>query len=143
MATPTQVQRIFALVHSPSGLSFPRTVATLLDAGVSNYHADYASSIVTTYTPDTTTKTITTEQIPIPSPSITADPVWNKSGLIRAIERVQNGEFKNYTEFAKACCESGVVGYMAFLPGQKVTYYGCEGVIHIEWFPGAGPKQQE
>ncbi len=56
-----QMRTIFALSNSRGGLSFPKTVAALLDAGVSDYHVDYASSLVTTHTPNTITKTITTE----------------------------------------------------------------------------------
>ena len=35
--------------------------------------------------------------------------------------------------------QAGVQGYAAFLRGQRVTYFGCQGDQHTEWFPGAKP----
>jgi len=33
----------------------------------------------------------------------------------------------------------GVQGYIAFLRGKRVTYWGRTGDQHTEWFPGAEP----
>jgi len=32
-------------------------------------------------------------------------------------------------------------GYIAFLLGKHVTYWGRIGDQHTEWFPGAGPAK--
>jgi len=32
----------------------------------------------------------------------------------------------------------GVQGYIAFLRGKRVTYWGRTGDQHTEWFPGSG-----
>lgn len=39
--------------------------------------------------------------------------------------------------------DAGVVGYIAFLEGKRVIYYGETGDQHVEWFPGAGPETEE
>ena len=39
--------------------------------------------------------------------------------------------------------EAGVQGYIAFLRGQRVTYWGRSGDQHTEWFPGAEPKNPQ
>jgi hypothetical protein len=39
--------------------------------------------------------------------------------------------------------EAGVQGYIAFLRGQRVTYWGRNGDQHTEWFPGAEPKNPQ
>jgi hypothetical protein len=36
----------------------------------------------------------------------------------------------------------GVQGDIAFLRGQRVTYWGRTGDQHTEWFPGSGPHGQ-
>jgi hypothetical protein len=35
----------------------------------------------------------------------------------------------------------GVQGYIAFLRGKRVTYWGRTGDQHTEWFPGAAPSK--
>ena len=37
----------------------------------------------------------------------------------------------------------GVQGYIAFLRGKRVTYWGRTGDQHTEWFPGAGPVKAD
>lgn len=97
------------------------------------------------------------EQIPLPtsisistplskaSMSSTPSPVprpsggrWTQSGVQDAIRRAQTGAFPGgYTDFSRACIDAGVVGYIAFLHGQRVLYYGGEGDVHIEHFPAS------
>jgi uncharacterized protein YbcV (DUF1398 family) len=44
-----------------------------------------------------------------------------------------------YREFTRRAMPAGVQGYIAFLRGKRVTYWGRTGDQHTEWFPGAGP----
>ena len=37
--------------------------------------------------------------------------------------------------FSRRVVEAGVIGYFAFLKGQRVTYLGRSGEQHTEWFP--------
>ncbi|OAP61480.1 hypothetical protein AYL99_03683 [Fonsecaea erecta] len=155
MSTLTPVQAVFAKVHhSTPGLTFPKTVAALLQLGVTRYHVDYSAHTTTTYAPrkstsatatatdtDADTPSIETEQIAIPAPSaglFKPDTPWDAAALTRAIRRVQRGETV-YAEFARECVDAGVAGYFAFLTGRRVLYYGRDGDVHVEWFPGAGP----
>jgi uncharacterized protein YbcV (DUF1398 family) len=41
-----------------------------------------------------------------------------------------------YREFTRRAMAGGVQGYIAFLHGQRVTYWGRTGDQHTEWFPG-------
>ncbi|KIW29447.1 uncharacterized protein PV07_05261 [Cladophialophora immunda] len=151
MSTLTPIQGVFAKVHSASGLTFPETVASLLKLGVTRYHVDYVARTTTTYTPRSTptsaddnapTTTIETEHVAIPAPAVTPGTAWDQAGLARAIRRVQARETV-YAEFARECVDAGVAGYLAFLAGKRVLYYGLDGDVHVEWFPGARPKDQE
>ncbi|EXJ70134.1 uncharacterized protein A1O5_07207 [Cladophialophora psammophila CBS 110553] len=154
--TLTTIQRVFAQVHSPTSLTFPETVASLLKLGVTRYHVDYIARTTTTYmprpasnsasdstSPSTATSTdqtpIATEQIAMPAPAVNADTAWDAAGLARAIRRVQGRETV-YAEFARECVDAGVAGYIACLAGKRVLYYGLNGDVHIEWFPGAEPR---
>ena len=142
MSTLTPVAKVFAQVHSP-GLPFPKTVAALLALSVTRYHVDYASALVTTYSSTTPSKTITTEQVHSPSPKVKSGTPWSQDGIVNAIKRVQSGQTATYEEFSGEIIDAGGAGYIAFLTGQCVLYYGHEGDMHVEWFPGAGPKQSE
>jgi len=44
-----------------------------------------------------------------------------------------------YREFTRRAMAGGVQGYIAFLRGKRVTYWGRSGDQHTEWFPGSGP----
>jgi uncharacterized protein YbcV (DUF1398 family) len=63
---------------------------------------------------------------------------FNAEALRAAIlDSQQNGQ--PYRDFSKRAMRAGVQGYMAFLRGQRVTYWGRSGDQHTEWFPGAKP----
>lgn len=135
----TAVQQIFARVHSPEGLTFPQTVAALLDLGVTRYHVDYAASTATAYNIDSTTDTsFQIDVAHIPAPKVLSATSWNKAEVVEAIGSVQRGE-STYEEFARRCVAAGVTGYLAYLTGKRVVYYGSQGERHVEWFPGAVP----
>ncbi|ETI24511.1 hypothetical protein G647_03880 [Cladophialophora carrionii CBS 160.54] len=149
MPTLTPVAKIFAQVHSPRGLRFPETVASLLALGVTRYHVDYTSSLITAYSASNTSsrpRTITTEQITFVGPThsgpnidVNPNATWDPTGVKTAIKRIQTGESSTYADFSSEITAAGVVGYFAFLEGKRVVYYGPEGEVHVEWFPGDGP----
>ncbi|KAF2267166.1 hypothetical protein CC78DRAFT_614330 [Lojkania enalia] len=113
----TSLQQIWAQVHSPRGLYFPKTVATLLNLGISRYRIDYVTRTITTYTSlSNTTST---------------SPVFDVS----AFPTEHKYEFGANDEAVMV----GVVEYVAFLDGKKVMYVGQLGEVHTEWFPGAKP----
>ncbi|KAJ9617302.1 hypothetical protein H2200_001023 [Cladophialophora chaetospira] len=142
MLTLSPIAKVFAQVHSPD-LPFPKTVAALLALGVTRYHIDYASSLATAFSQNIASGTTSTEQIPVPTPRSIPNGKWDPSGVKNAIKRVQSGQTPTYDDFSQEIIQAGVVGYFAFLTGKKVVYYGAEGDLHVEWFPGAGPKQED
>jgi uncharacterized protein YbcV (DUF1398 family) len=81
------------------------------------------------------TTPITFEELP----PIAAD--FDAPALRAAIlDSQQHGQ--HYRDFSRRARAAGVVGYIAFLRGQRVTYLGRNGDQHIEWFPGAGPGER-
>jgi uncharacterized protein YbcV (DUF1398 family) len=139
MSSASAIQKIFAQVHSASGLTFPNTVSALNALGVARYHVDYTAGTATTYKSSPQDNGVEVEQVSITSPVMSSRTPWSKDGVVMAIRRVQAGQTK-YKEFSQECVDSGNTGYLAFLVGKNVLYYGPDGDFHIEWFPGSGPK---
>lgn len=136
------LHQLWHQVHSDQGISFPHAVAGLLGLGVSRYHVDYVACTVTSYISGASTLP-TVDVSPIPSYGTVVPgtrSAFNAGAVVDAIRRTSRGE-TTYREFSAECIEAGVVGYMAYLNGKRVMYLGSEGDFHVEWFPGAGPKQ--
>jgi uncharacterized protein YbcV (DUF1398 family) len=116
-------------------IPFPEVVRRLMETGVEYYHVDYVALQKTYYS-------ASGEVIKTPInyeglPSVSAD--FNADALRMAIlDSQQNGQ--HYRDFTTRAMRAGVQGYIAFLRGQRVTYWGRNGDQHIEWFPGAKPE---
>ena len=79
-------------------------------------------------------------QVAVPDEPAAVAAEFDAAGLKAAILDSQcNGQ--HYRDFSRRAMEAGVQGYMAFLRGQRVTYFGRGGEQHTEWFPGAGPGE--
>ncbi len=115
-------------------IPFPEVVRRLLETGVEYYHVDYVALQKTYYSASGgIVKTpINYEGLPAVSADFDAD-------ALRAaiLDSQQNGQ--HYRDFTTRAMNAGVQGYIAFLRGQRVTYWGRNGDQHIEWFPGAKP----
>lgn len=119
-------------------LPFPEVVRRLIETGVEYYHVDYVVLHKTFYSAggDVVVTPITYEGLP----SVAAD--FDVGGLRAAIlDSQRHGQ--SYRDFTRRAMEAGVQGYIAFLRGQRVTYWGRSGDQHTEWFPGAGPAKSE
>lgn len=115
-------------------LPFPEVVRLLLEAGVEYYHVDYVALRKCFYSAggDVVTTPITYEGLP----AVAAD--FDAAGLRAAIlDSQRHGQ--HYRDFTRRAMHAGVQGYLAFLRGQRVTYWGRGGDQHTEWFPGGGP----
>ena len=116
-------------------MPFPQIVGELIAQGVEYYHVDYASKSFTFYSTAgaAITKPLPFEELPL----ISQD--WDAAALKEAIfDSQQNGQ--KFRQFCSRAMVAGVQGYFAFLRGQRVTYLGRAGDQHVEWFPGAKPR---
>ncbi|MBL8205102.1 MAG: DUF1398 family protein [Blastocatellia bacterium] len=113
---------------------FPEVVRRLIETGVEYYHVDYVALQSTFYSASGTVVTtpITYEDLP----AVASD--FDVTALRAAIVDSQNNG-QHYRDFSRRAMEAGVQGYMAFLRGMRVTYWGRGGDHHVEWFPGAEP----
>lgn len=116
-------------------IPFPEVVRRLLETGVEYYHVDYVALQKTYYS--ASGEVINTPINYEGLPSVASE--FNVEGLRAAIlDSQQNGQ--HYRDFTKRAMNAGVQGYIAFLRGKRVTYWGRGGDQHIEWFPGAKPQ---
>jgi len=116
-------------------IPFPEVVRRLMETGVEYYHVDYVALQKTFYSASGgVIKTpITYEGLP----SVASE--FDAAGLRAAIlDSQQNGQ--HYRAFTMRAMNAGVQGYIAFLRGKRVTYWGRGGDQHTEWFPGAEPQ---
>lgn len=111
---------------------FPDVVARLAAAGVERYHADFASSERVFYLPDGSSERVPSHKVPLAAQHFSAQDV---DAAVRAIQR---GEFQ-YREFCNRVARAGCVGYHVFVTGRRTVYYGRNGDMHVEHFPGARP----
>lgn len=120
-------------VHSGS-MPFPEVVRRLIETGVEYYHVDYVAMCTRYYSAsgEVVTTPIAFEHLP----PVAAE--FDAAGLRAAIlDSQRHGQ--HYRDFTRRAMEAGVQGYIAFLRGKRVTYWGRTGDQHTEWFPGAGP----
>lgn len=106
-----------------------------MSTGVESYQVDFIA-LQTRYYGGTGEMICT----PIPYEGLPAVAADLDLGALRAaiLDSQNNGQ--HFRAFTKRAMEAGVQGYIAFLRGQRVTYWGRNGDQHTEWFPGAGPK---
>ena len=111
---------------------FRRWSADSSKTGVEYYHVDYVALQKRFYsaTGDVVTTPIPT-RVYLPSPPISIRPGYaprfSTASATASITR----------DFTRRAMEGpGVQGYIAFLRGLRVTYWGRGGDQHTEWFPG-------
>ena len=116
-------------------IPFPEVVRRLLQAGVEYYHVDFVELQKTFYSAsgEVMKAAIHYEGLP----PVASD--FNREALCAAILDSQlHGQ--HYRKFTERVMAAGVQGYIAFLRGKRVTYWGRGGDQHTEWFPGAKPQ---
>jgi uncharacterized protein YbcV (DUF1398 family) len=128
----TSVQKVIeqCLHDSHAGTaSFGSVVATLAEAGVESYHADYRQRSSTYYMPDGATISLA-----LNVPDVDIPQAFNAAAVLAAIRGAQRGEVK-YPQFIALSMAAGCISYIVWITGRHVTYFGRRGEVHIERFP--------
>lgn len=115
-------------------IHFGEVISRLMKAGIERYHADYSRSEITYYSPDGDSFVVSME---CQHTSIAQD--FSASGIEAAVRQAQRGEIM-YPQFSRQAMAAGCVGYFVQIAGKCVQYFGRNGEIHTEWFPGAKPR---
>jgi uncharacterized protein YbcV (DUF1398 family) len=120
---------------SASGMiHFGEVVGRLMKAGVERYHADYSRIENTYYTPDGGSCVVAMQHEPMPIAQ-----EFSPAGVEAAVRQAQRGEIM-YPQFTRQALAAGCVSYFVQITGKCVQYFGRNGEIHTEWFPGAQKK---
>jgi len=131
----TEIVAEAARASLSGALPFPEIVRRLIETGVETYHVDYVALRMTFYSG--TGEVMSTPLLFEGLPTVATD--FDAPALRAAIlDSQRHGQ--HFRDFSRRAIEAGVQGYMAFLRGQRVTYWGRGGDQHTEWFPGAGPS---
>jgi len=110
--------------------TFPEIVARLAEAGVERYHTDYSRGEKTLYFTSGESVVIA---IPIESTGIARE--FSAAGVESAVRQSQRNEH-TYADFLRKTMEAGCVGYFVLIAGKRALYFGRNGEVHTEWFPG-------
>ena len=113
-------------------IHFGQVVARLMEAGIERYHADYTRMETTYYTPDGGSCVL-----PIDHGRSNIAQFFSAAGVEAAVRQAQRGEIM-YPQFTRQVLAAGCVGYFVQITGKCVQYFGRNGEIHTEWFPGQG-----
>ena len=114
--------------------AFPEVVRRLTEEGVESYHADLVRLEETFYMPDGTTYV---EKLEFPKMAIGDE--FSAGAVVAAIRDSQAGKCK-YPEFLNRVMNAGTTGYVTYLRGKRVIYFGRKGEFHVEEFPRAQPQ---
>lgn len=110
-------------------LNFPETLGCLLEVGVESYFADYRNQSSTYYFSSNVALSV-----PMKTPSVQIPNVFNKECVISAIRGAQSDVIR-YPEFLKLTMLAGCIGYIVWIAGRHVSYFGRQGEVHVEHFP--------
>ncbi len=127
----TSVAQECAELSASGKIHFGQVVERLTAAGIERYHADYSRGEITYYTPDGQSCTV-----PMAHEDGSIAIVFSPAQVEAAVRQSQRGEIK-YLEFTRQALAAGCVGYFVQITGKRVQYFGRNGEIHTEWFPGA------
>jgi uncharacterized protein YbcV (DUF1398 family) len=113
-------------------MTFPQSVAKLMQAGFDGYLVDLRRGARTFYVPDS-------ESLDLSTVKTTQDVASRfDAESIRAAIREAQALAPGYTYrgFCAKVAAAGCAGYLVSFPGRRVLYFGRTGETHVEHFPG-------
>lgn len=110
-------------------LVFSEALGRLVEVGVESYFADYRNQSTTYYLSSNEVLSVPMEMPPVEIPNS-----FNKDGVLSAIRGAQSDAVR-YPEFLKLTMTAGCIGYIVWITGKHIGYFGRQGEVHIEHFP--------
>lgn len=126
--TRTEIESCAHGAHEGT-LNFGQVVGRLTAVSVESYHADYRRAEITYYLP-----TGDTHVVALPMPDVAIPEAFEAAVVHEAIVGSQRGEVW-YPEFLRRTQAAGCVGYVVWIAGRQVQYFGRRGEVHVERFP--------
>ena len=135
MSDREQAARECAALSAAGKIHFGEVVARLIKSGIERYHADYSRGENTYYSADGKSCVVPMDR----EPTLIAQ-AFSAAGVEEAVRMAQRGDIM-YPEFTRRALAAGCVGYFVQISGRCVQYFGRNGEIHTEWFPGSKPAE--
>ena len=111
--------------------NFGQQIGELMQLGVESYHADYRARRTTYYLAGGHAHTVA-----LPTPQVDIPPGLDAAALQAAIRGAQAG-MVHYPQFMQLSMAAGCVGYLVWISGRHVSYFGRQGEVHVEHFQKA------
>ena len=130
IATHT-IEGINAIAHAShrGARSFGQQVGELMQLGVESYSADYRARCTIYYL-----HSGAVHSVALPAPSVEIPDALDAAALQAAIRGAQAGVV-HYPEFMQLSMAAGCSGYIVWISGKHVSYFGRKGEVHVEHFP--------
>ena len=110
-------------------IHFGDVIRQLSEAHVESYHVDYRVGRSTYYLPAGETL-----ELPFEPAEGGVAASFDAEAIRSAIRSAQRGEVM-YPEFKRLAEGGGCIGYMVWIAGRHVSYFGRNGETHVERFP--------
>jgi uncharacterized protein YbcV (DUF1398 family) len=130
----TNVAKEVAELSATGKIHFGEVVGRLMKTGIERYHADYSRMENTYYAPDGGSTVV-----PMAHGDAQIAEQFSAASVESAVRQAHRGEIM-YPEFTRQALAAGCVGYFVLITGKCVQYFGRNGEIYTEWFPGAQKK---
>ena len=124
----TVIQSVFEASQNGT-IHFGEVIQRLAAARVESYLVDYRTGRASYYLPDDTTVDVEFE---LPEAPIAK--AFDGEAVKAAIRGAQSGKVK-YPEFKVMTQAAGCTGYIVWISGRHVSYFGRCGEVHVERFP--------
>jgi uncharacterized protein YbcV (DUF1398 family) len=114
-------------------MTFPQSVAKLMQAGFDGYLVDLRRGARTFYVPES-------ESLDLSTAKTTQDIAlrFDAESIRGAIHEAQTlAPGYTYRGFCAKVAAAGCAGYLVSFSGRRVLYFGRTGETHVEYFPGA------
>lgn len=109
--------------------TFPESIGALMKLDVESYFTDYRKREKTYYTKQGTAHSV---QMTVHATEI---PQFFDADALQAAIRASQCDEIQYPEFKKRSMTAGCTGYIVWIEGRHVSYFGHRGEVHIEKFP--------
>jgi uncharacterized protein YbcV (DUF1398 family) len=126
-STKQTIEKVAHACESGS-IHFPEVVKALIEVEVESYHADFRTETTTYYLPDGDIY-----KLALKAPDVPIADTFDAQALQRAVRGAQSAMVM-YPEFVRLSRAAGCIGYVTWIRGSKVTYFGRAGDEHVEHF---------
>lgn len=117
-------------------LTFPQIVAALSEGGFEGYAVDFRRATTTYFLPDGDSL-----ELPGHRAEVAIGEALDAEALTAAIREAQTlAPDYSYRSFCMKAKIAGCAGYMVSFPGRRAVYFGRDGGVHTERFPGSADR---